>query len=168
MTGFENTLKIYLDEFASKDNVFAVKYRSGKKTVEGCAKYITEEVRKKASNGCYVAKDEEVYGLAVHYFDEDSIEEFSGKAPSARVTQSTATTKVNKGKVASGKQKSESKPSSTGAATGMADVFNIKKPSAEKREVKKTTPMSDPFANVTKGKKIMTTDIDLFANINKK
>lgn len=45
------------------------------KTIKGCAAYIIGEARKIAKANCAVISDEEVYGMAVHYFEEDSIKE---------------------------------------------------------------------------------------------
>ena len=45
------------------------------KTIKGCAAYIIGEARKIAKANCAVISDEEVYGMAVHYFEEDSIPE---------------------------------------------------------------------------------------------
>ena len=35
--------------------------------------YIASQVKERAQNGCVACTDEEVYGLAMHYFEEDSI-----------------------------------------------------------------------------------------------
>ena len=46
-----------------------------KKTMAGCWSYIRDQARKKAVNQCAVIEDAEVYGWAVHYFEEDDIPE---------------------------------------------------------------------------------------------
>ena len=68
MNTFENTIKAHLDKVAEGDAVFAEKYSP--EGIKGCCKYIMAEAKKKAQNGCAVIADEEVYGWAVHYFDE--------------------------------------------------------------------------------------------------
>lgn len=82
----QELVKAYLEENASE--VLAEKINSGvriekdgktlinKKTLEGFMKYASSEARKLASNGANSAcvEDNVVYGRAVHYFEEDSIE----------------------------------------------------------------------------------------------
>ena len=48
-----------------------------KKTLDGFMKYATEEARKQAEKGarCACIDDSVVFGWAIHYFEEDSIEE---------------------------------------------------------------------------------------------
>lgn len=82
----QELVKAYLEENASE--VLAEKINSGvrikkdgktlinKKTLDGFMKYASSEARKLASNGANSAcvEDKVVYGWAVHYFEEDSIE----------------------------------------------------------------------------------------------
>lgn len=67
---FKDTIKAYLDRKAEKDELFAEKYRNEKKNIDECCSFIISEVRK--MNVCGLA-DEEVYGLAIHYYDEENI-----------------------------------------------------------------------------------------------
>lgn len=46
------------------------KYLNEEKNLTDMWGFITDEARKKAQNGCAVLEDKEVYGLAIHYFDE--------------------------------------------------------------------------------------------------
>ena len=46
-------------------------YRNPLKNIEDCITYILNEVRR---SGCNGLDDEEVFGMAVHYFDEADIE----------------------------------------------------------------------------------------------
>ena len=71
MNTFEKIIKDYIEKFAQGDAVFASKYEKSGKDIEGCCRYIKSEARKQAQNGCAVIKDDEVYGWAVHYFDEE-------------------------------------------------------------------------------------------------
>ena len=73
MTHFENAIKEYLDARAKEDVKFAEKYSNGKKSIEECCRFILGEMRKKAKSGMYGATDAEVFGLAVHYYDEEDI-----------------------------------------------------------------------------------------------
>ena len=82
----EELVKAYLEEHASEE--LAVKINNGtlftkdgvpltnKKTLSGFMKYACEEARKLAKKGENAAcvEDSVVYGWAIHYFEEDSIE----------------------------------------------------------------------------------------------
>ena len=77
MTQFEASIKAYLDKRASEDEQFAKSYAKENKTIEECCKFIMAEacdrVANKSGAQSYGMTDEEVYGLAVHYYDEDNI-----------------------------------------------------------------------------------------------
>ena len=83
-TSFEEIIREYLNNEAKNDPAFAEKWDKRKseddKVIEGCCAYITSEARKKAQNGCTVMTDAEVFGLAIHYIQEDI------KAPEKKVT----------------------------------------------------------------------------------
>lgn len=73
MKSFEEAIKRYLDERAKNDEQFAASYAKENKSIEECCRFIIGEARKKQENRVAVMSDEEVYGLAVHYYDEDNI-----------------------------------------------------------------------------------------------
>jgi hypothetical protein len=84
-----NTEKIvlnYLEKNASDE--LAEKINNGKKTLAGCWKYITSEAKKYLKNNSGAVEDEVVFGWAVHYFEEDSIEE--GKLPQTKAKVTTS------------------------------------------------------------------------------
>lgn len=68
---FKKTIKIYLDNFAYKDKEFAIKYNSDKKSLNDCITYILNTVQKLKVNGF---ADDEIYQMALHYYDEDIID----------------------------------------------------------------------------------------------
>lgn len=72
---FESAIKEYLDERAQNDSAFAERYTLEGKSIQECCKFIKQEVGKKRDKGedCVAMTDNEVYGLAVHYYDEDDI-----------------------------------------------------------------------------------------------
>ena len=76
MTAFEEVLKVYLDKVAQSDLAFAKKYANPEKSLQECARFIYGEVYhaakpKKEGNVAAVAySQKEVYGLALHYYDE--------------------------------------------------------------------------------------------------
>lgn len=73
---FEKTIEKYLQEKAVNDTLFAVKFAKENKNLQECCSFIVSEVRKKNEKNSRVVcmTDEEVYGLAVHYYDEDDIQ----------------------------------------------------------------------------------------------
>lgn len=70
MSTFENIIKGYIENACQSDEVLAGKYEKSGKDIAGCCKYIKDQARKKAQNGCAVIADAEVFGWAIHYFDE--------------------------------------------------------------------------------------------------
>lgn len=75
-TPFEDAIKTYLDSAAEKDELFAKSYANPNKSIEECCKFIMGKAAKaaKRANGTQIAcKDEEIYGLAMHYYDEEDI-----------------------------------------------------------------------------------------------
>ena len=68
---FKQTIKAYLDERAKNDELFAVSYAKENKNMDDCATFILNQVKR---SKCMGLTDEEVYSLAVHFFDEDDIE----------------------------------------------------------------------------------------------
>lgn len=87
MSTFEKIIKEYLEKRAKGDAIFAEKFiercRKDAKAIEGCCAYITAEAKKKAVKGCAVIADDEVFGWAMHYFDENI--QAPKDAPAARV-----------------------------------------------------------------------------------
>ena len=75
-------------------DILAEKINTGKKTLAGCWNFIIGEAKKKAVQGCAAIEDREVFGWAVHYFEEDSIEECKS-APAVK-TATTAKPKAEK------------------------------------------------------------------------
>ena len=68
---FKEAIKAYLDEYAIKDPLFAVNsYSKQNKSLDECIGYIFSQVQK---SGCNGFDDDEIYAMAVHYYDEDSI-----------------------------------------------------------------------------------------------
>lgn len=77
---FKAVIKAYLDDRASNDELFAATYAKPNKSIDECCNYILQEVHKSGQNGF---ADEEVFGMAVHYYDEDDIKDV--KPVNARV-----------------------------------------------------------------------------------
>ena len=77
---FKATIKAYLEQRAESDILFSFKYSAPRKNIDGCVTYILNTVQK---SGCNGFEDDEFFGMAVHYYDEDNIE--VGKQMNAHV-----------------------------------------------------------------------------------
>ena len=78
-SAFKETIKNYLDKRAQKDELFAETYKKENKNIDECCAYVMQCAQK---GGCAGYADEEVFGWAVHYYDEDdlkNIKPISGK-----------------------------------------------------------------------------------------
>lgn len=75
ITSFEVAIKNYLDKRAKDDQEFAKTYAKPNKSIKECCKYIfgVVEKQRKGNEKCVACSDEEIFGLAVHYYDEDDI-----------------------------------------------------------------------------------------------
>lgn len=69
---FKMVIQSYLDQRAKEDNLFAACYTKLNKNLNECCDYIIGEARKRGGNAVAMT-DDEVFGLAVHYYDEDNI-----------------------------------------------------------------------------------------------
>ena len=77
---FQKVIKDYLDKRAKDDELFASFYPNPKKSVEECCDFIINEVKKSGRQGFC---DEEIFGMAVHYYNEEDIK--VEKAPACTV-----------------------------------------------------------------------------------
>ncbi len=77
---FKRTIHTYLVKRAANDELFAEKYANLNKNIDDCCTYILNQVQK---SGCNGFADDEIYSMAVHYYDEDNIE--VGKPMNAHV-----------------------------------------------------------------------------------
>lgn len=68
---FKQAIKSYLNNRANTDELFARMYAKPSKNMDECCDYIVGEAFKQGSKVCM--SDEETYGLAVHYYTEDTI-----------------------------------------------------------------------------------------------
>lgn len=68
---FKEAIKSYLDERAGTDELFAKSYAKENKNLDECCSYIMGEAKKLGNAVCI--SDNEVFGMAVHYYDEDDI-----------------------------------------------------------------------------------------------
>lgn len=68
---FKDTIEAYLSHRAETDELFAVSFNNPDKSITDCCTYILNRVKQ---SGCNGFADEEIYSLAVHYYDEKEIE----------------------------------------------------------------------------------------------
>lgn len=69
---FKQTIQQYLEKRAEEDSLFAETLEKENKDIDGCISYILTQVKKIGAQGY---TDDEIYNLAVHYYDEDDLEE---------------------------------------------------------------------------------------------
>ena len=68
---FKRTIYMYLEQRAEEDALFAKKYRNPAKNMDECVTHILNYVQKSGCNGFC---DDEIYGQAIHYYEEKDIE----------------------------------------------------------------------------------------------
>ncbi len=78
---FQDTIAQYLMARAEKDPMVAVKLANPSKTMAQCCAYIIGEVKK---SGCCGFTDDEIFGWAMHFWDEPEIE-VSDNIPNCQV-----------------------------------------------------------------------------------
>lgn len=69
---FKVVIQSYLNQRAQEDSLFAISYAKTNKNLDECCDYIIGEAKKRGGNAVAMT-DNEVFGLAVHYYDEDNI-----------------------------------------------------------------------------------------------
>ena len=69
---FNEAIKAYLDQRAKEDSLFATSYAKTNKNLGECCDYIIGEAKKRGGRAVAMT-DNEVFGLSVHYYDEDDI-----------------------------------------------------------------------------------------------
>lgn len=68
---FTRTIAEYLNLRAATDPLFAPNLAKPHKNIEDCVTYILKQVQQSACNGF---EDDEIYSMALHYYDEDDLE----------------------------------------------------------------------------------------------
>lgn len=77
---FKQTIQNYLELRAESDTLFVPRYHNPRKSIDDCITYILNEVRR---SGCNGFADDEIYSMALHYYDEEDID--VGKPINCRV-----------------------------------------------------------------------------------
>lgn len=68
----KQVIQSYLEERAKRDPLFATSYAKPNKKIDVCYDYIISQAKKRGGSVVCMS-DDEVFGLAVHYYDEDDI-----------------------------------------------------------------------------------------------
>jgi hypothetical protein len=68
---FKKVISEKLQEIASKDELFAENLKKENKNIDDCITYILNTVQK---SGCNGFTDDEIFNMAVHYYDEDLLD----------------------------------------------------------------------------------------------
>lgn len=111
----------YLESNAS--DVLAEKINNGSKTLEGCWNFIESQAKKKAKGqNCVCCTDQEVFGWAIHYFEEDSIKEGEKIKAPAETVKSTPT---GEKKVQPEPKKKEPKKEEAAQLEGQITLFDF-------------------------------------------
>lgn len=77
---FQKVIKEYLDNRAKEDELFAKFYSNPSKSIEKCCDFIINEVKASGRQGFC---DDEIFGMAIHYYNEENIK--VEKAPACSV-----------------------------------------------------------------------------------
>lgn len=77
---FTKTISDHLQQVAATDPLFAKSLEKPNKNIKECITYILNTVQK---SGCNGFEDSEIFGMAIHYYDEDDIQ--PGKEVKAKV-----------------------------------------------------------------------------------
>ncbi|WP_165043469.1 PcfK-like family protein [Dysgonomonas sp. ZJ709] len=68
---FKNTILAYLEERVASDTLFERVYTNPKKNLDDCIRFILNTVQK---SGCNGFTREEIFGMAVHFYQQENIE----------------------------------------------------------------------------------------------
>lgn len=82
---FSKVIYDHLQQLGARDPLFAETLKKANKNIKDCCTYILNQVKASGRNGY---ADEEVFGMAVHYYDEDDIKVGSHVKATVVVNQS--------------------------------------------------------------------------------
>lgn len=91
---FKTAIQNHLNSLAANDELFAATLKKPNKNIDDCITYILNQVK---ASGCNGFADDEIFGMAVHYYDEDDIK--VGKPISGTVVVNHSVTNKPKEKV---------------------------------------------------------------------
>lgn len=118
---FKIAIQNHLNETATNDPLFAETLKKENKNIDECINYILQTVQE---SGCNGFTDEEVFGMAKHYYDEDDLK--ASKQINANVIVNHIV-ELSEEDIAKAKQEAKNKIISQ-------EMERIKKKSAPKKE----------------------------------
>lgn len=124
---FQETILEHLKYRAFTDPLFAKTFAKPNKNIEECCTYILNQVKSSGQNGF---DDAEIFGMAIHYYDEDDIkigEKFNGQVV------------VNHKPILTSAEKEEAKAKALEEVVAEEKAKLRKKPVKKKVEKEKTT-----------------------------
>ena len=135
LNDFEKAVKSLLDKRAETDGLFRTTYAKPNKNIQECCQYIFGVVYERSKNAprtnygghsgySAAVSDEEVLGMAVHYYDEDDIK-IPGVSASVTTSVTSKSSAKGKSKGAKGKNQPVSPSSSTQTEVAMGGVSAI-------------------------------------------
>lgn len=89
---FKKVIQNHLEQLAVNDSLFAETLKKKNKNIDDCITYILNQVK---ASGCSGFADDEIFEMAVHYYDEDDIKP-GAKISSANVVVNHSTKKSKK------------------------------------------------------------------------
>lgn len=173
---FKRVIQAYLEEYATKDPLFAKTYNKPNKSIDDCVAYIINEVK---NSGLTWFPEDEIYKMAIHYYDEDDLK--GGKLPDVKVVSSKyippTQSELEKEKAAALEKvkenverrkdpekfkKIESKKTPTPKALPKAEKKVDTKPVEKKAEPKPVEKKEAPIVSMTSSKKNSSVQTSLF------
>lgn len=122
---FKKAIETHLSQLAEKDILFAETLKKPNKNIDDCITYILNTVQE---SGCNGFADEEVFKMAVHFYDEDDLK--AGKPISCSVV-------VNHTVVLSEEDKEQAKKAA------FNEIVNEEKSKLLKRDYKKVEKVNE-------------------------
>lgn len=90
-------IKKYLDNRANEDALFAERYAKENKSIDECVEYVISCAYEKGSGKNIAVSRDEVFGWAVHYYDEDEVKiKKIGKASASATSENVELTEEEK------------------------------------------------------------------------
>lgn len=128
---FKQTIQSYLQRRAQEDELFAPRLANPKKNIDDCITFILNYVKQ---SGCNGFTDDEIYSLALHYYDEDDID-IGKPLKNCKVV-------VNHTIVLTEQEKAEARRKAMQKATDEAYAKITKRNSPKKAEAEKSNTLS--------------------------
>ena len=128
---FKRTIQSYLERRAQEDELFAPRLANPKKNIDDCITFILNYVKQ---SGCNGFTDDEIYSLALHYYDEDDID-IGKPLKNCKVV-------VNHTIVLTEQEKAEARRKAMQKATDEAYAKITKRNSPKKAEAEKSNTLS--------------------------